>query len=159
MAKKKNILRISNKIKFRKPSKALSNKPTVCIEFRKTQPTIARYSIQAAKNGLLTRNQLEAGRIVLKRCAKLYNGKVVVLFKPDRIVTKRALETRMGRGKGAPNKQVALLSRGQLIYEVDGPPFERMQQLFAKVRQKISVPTALISAENAYFRPMKKRRK
>lgn len=144
------MLRISNKIKFRKPSKSLSNKPQIQPEFKKTVPQLARFAIQASKSGFLTRNQLEAGRIVLKRRSKKFNGKVFVLIKPDRIVTKRALETRMGRGKGAPINQIALINKGQLLYEVGGPPLEKMKLIFQKMRQKISVPTVLIITSNVF---------
>lgn len=154
MAKlKKGGLKISNKIKFRKPSKSLSNKPTNHLEFKRTVPSLAPYAVQAAKAGLLTRRQLETGRIILKRRVKNFNGRVVVLIQPDRIVTKRALETRMGRGKGAPNKQVALISKGQLLYAIEGPPKVIIEQVFKKMQPKITVPTVLISTFVPYNKP------
>jgi large subunit ribosomal protein L16 len=150
MGRKKNklFLSISAKVKYRKPSKSLSNKPSNKLVFGSTVPTLARYSIQAAKPGLLTKNQLEAGRIVLKRRVKGFRGNVWVLVKPTRIVTKRALETRMGRGKGAPHIQLAPVAAGQLLYEVEGPPISTMRLVFAKLRPKISVPTVLTVAES-----------
>ena len=145
--KKKNLLAISNKIKFRKPSKQLSNKPVGHLTYSKTVPQLSNYVIQSASSGLITRNQLEAVRVAIKRRVKQWRGKVWVLLYPDRIVTKRALETRMGRGKGAPNKQIALVAPGQLMYEISGPPMERMRIIFTKALQKLSVKSLLLSVD------------
>lgn len=157
MAKtKKNILKLSNKIKFRKPSKALSNRPTDHINFKKTVPSLTAFAVQAAKNGLLSRRQLEAGRIILKRRVKNYQGRVVVLIQPDRIVTKRALETRMGRGKGAVHNQIALISKGQLLYAFEGPPLGKIQLAFKKLQPKIAIPTVLVTTVGQFSKPMLK---
>ena len=142
--KKKTQLFISNKIKFRKPSKSLSNAPTTHLTFKHTVPSLGSYVIQAATSGLITKNQLESARIVAKRRIKGSNGFVWVLLRPRQIVTKRALETRMGRGKGAPFKQLSLISKGQLLFELHGVSLPRMQMIFIKMREKISVKINLV---------------
>jgi len=160
MAKKKQQLAISNKVKFRKPSKSLSNAPEGHLTFKKTQPNFGRYLIQAAEGGLITKGQLEAVRVVIRRRLKVIKGKVWVLLKPDRIVTKRALETRMGRGKGAPNRQIALIAKGQLLYEIFGPRAYVMSKVFKKAREKLSVVTTLIdTVSKIKFMPIRKFRR
>lgn len=148
MAKKNKQLVISNKVKFRKPAKSLSNAPNKALTFKKTKPNFGRYLIQAEEGGLITRGQLEAARVVIRRRLKAARGKIWVLLKPDRIVTKRALETRMGGGKGSPNTQVALIARGQLLFEIFGLRASMMAGIFKKVREKLSVLTSLIDTNS-----------
>src|SRR5271154_6872888 len=121
MAKKKN-LQLSSKFWFKKPSKSLSNLVLGFSSFKNTRLLYGTFGIQANKAGFMEKGQIESIRIMLKRPIKKFlNSKVWVLIKPNRIVTKRANETRMGKGKGAPFKQVALVSKGQVIFEFTGP--------------------------------------
>lgn len=163
MAKKKGQLSISNKVKFRKPSKSLSNKPTTHLTFKKTKPLFGRYVIQAVESGLITKNQLEAVRIVLRRRLKLLRGRLWLPVRPDRIVTKRSLETRMGRGKGGPNTQIALITCGQYLFELTGPRLYLMRELMSKIREKLSVKVELIDTNTQiHYIPvsrLKKRRR
>lgn len=146
--KKKTQLIISNKLKFRKPSKSLSNAPITHLTFKQTLPTLGEYAIQAASSGLVTRNQLESARVVIKRRVKGNDGHVWVLLRPRQIVTKRALETRMGRGKGAPVKQVSLVSKGQILFEFEGVPYYRACMIFKKMHEKLPVKVNLIQINN-----------
>lgn len=60
------------------------------------------------------------------------------------IVTKRALETRMGRGKGAPHHQILVITKGQILLGMQGLPLSRMLMVFNKMKEKLSVKTKLI---------------
>ena len=71
-----------------------------------------------------------------------------MLVKVDKIITKRSAETRMGKGKGAPSFQVALIEKGQLLYEVQGPTAFKMNTVFQKTFKKLPVPTMLINLQN-----------
>lgn len=145
MKKKKSNLIISQKLKYRRPRKGLSNVLLNYFSFKQTVPQFSTFAVQAAKAGSMTRNQLEAVRVGFRRpIKKLPGSSVWVLLKPDRIVTKRAQETRMGRGKGSPFKQIVLIHKGQLLFEMKGPSLLKMRLIFEKVHKKIPVPTSLI---------------
>lgn len=143
-SKKKNQLQISKKIKFLKARKSLSNIDNV-LKFRKTRVCYGNFAIQAKKSGIMARNQLEAVRIYLKKSVKrVANSKIYVLVKPTRLVTKRSQETRMGRGKGSIKAQIALVCRGQLIYEIVCSESKPVNEAFEKIKTKLSVPVSLV---------------
>jgi len=152
MAGKKKNLQISSKISFKKPSKSLSNLVYGALSFRNTRLLFGNFGIQADKAGFMERGQIEAARIMLKRpIKKLKNAKVWVLIKPNRIVTKRANETRMGKGKGAPFKQVALISKGQIVFEFIGPTLIFAKKIFKNAKNKFAFPVSLIVSKNGAF--------
>lgn len=152
MAKKKVTVIFPAKLKFKKFSKHLSNLKTAPFAFKSTNPRFGRFAIQALHSCLINRNQLEAVRIALRRPIKSIPGsKVWVLHKPSVIMTKRSSETRMGRGKGLPHSQVVNLKAGQLIYEITGPCFAKMQTIFIKAAKKLPVPTQLINVSYGSF--------
>lgn len=92
----------------------------------------------------MTKGQIEATRIALRRPIKAYpKSRLWVRIKPTVVVTKRALETRMGRGKGNPVNQVALISPGQILFEIIGPPVYKMRAIYEKAKKKIASPTIL----------------
>jgi large subunit ribosomal protein L16 len=144
-SKKKSQLSISKKIKFTKPRKGLTNLRENSLVFRKTRPILGNYAVQASEAGFLTKNQLEAVRIYFKKfIKKVRDSRVFVLVKPTRIVTKRSQSTRMGRGKGSPKTQIALISKGQLIYEIFCTAVKPILLAFDKAQDKLSVKTKLV---------------
>jgi large subunit ribosomal protein L16 len=152
MAGKKKNLQISPKISFKKPSKSLSNLVYGALSFKNTRLLFGNFGIQADKAGFMERGQIEAARIMLKRpIKKLKNAKVWVLIKPNRIVTKRANETRMGKGKGSPFKQVALISKGQIVFEFIGPTLIFARKIFKNAKNKFAFPVSLIASKNGAF--------
>jgi len=89
-----------------------------------TQPRFGQFVVQASKSCFVTRNQLEAVRISLRRPIKtIKTSKVWVSMNPNIIITKRAAETRMGRGKGAPFKQIFLVTKGQYFLKFPDPVY------------------------------------
>ncbi len=77
------------------------------------------YGLQVVESGFITARQIEAARIAMTRHAKR-GGKVWIRLFPDKPMTKRPPETRMGKGKGAPEFWVARVKRGRVIYEMEG---------------------------------------
>jgi len=136
-SKKKHSLVISSKLKFKKPSKHLSNINYIQPIFKQTVPQFGKFLIQAAKSGVVSKYQLEAVRVSLRRPIKTIKGsRVWVCLKPDRLVTKRSAETRMGRGKGSVHSQIALISKGQILFEIIGPTAVLMNSIYEKAKKK-----------------------
>lgn len=151
MAKKKN-LQLSSKLLFKKPSKSLSNLVFGLSSFKNTRLLYGAFGIQANKAGFMEKGQIESIRIMLKRPIKKFaNAKVWVLVKPNRIVTKRANETRMGKGKGGPFKQVALISKGQIIFEFSGPIAIFAKKVFDGAKNKFAFPVSFITSKDGPF--------
>jgi len=110
-----------------------------------TQPRFGQFVVQASKSCFVTRNQLEAVRISLRRPIKtIKTSKVWVSMNPNIIITKRAAETRMGRGKGAPFKQIFLVTKGQILFEISGPSIYKMKDVFKKASKKLPIPVNLL---------------
>jgi large subunit ribosomal protein L16 len=147
-SKKKSGLVLSPKLKFKKPSKHLSNLVLNRLTFKGSKVRFAKFAVQAAKDGVMSKGQIEAIRISFRKpYAKKRKATVFVLIKPDQIVTKRSAETRMGRGKGSPIKKIVLIAKGQLLYEVRGPNYLQMVSLFHKTQKKFSFPVNLINSK------------
>jgi ribosomal protein L16 len=143
--KRKLLLNISKKLKFTKPRKSLTNVNFNIIRFKRTRVMLGQYAVQATKAGILTRNQLESVRIYFKKSIKHLSGsRIFVLVKPDRIVTKRSQETRMGKGKGSPKTQVALVTKGQILYEIICKLYKPVIEAFNKSNTKLPVSVKLI---------------
>lgn len=149
MKKKNKALNISQKLKFRKPSKRVTNVAINHFTYKYSKSHAARFVVQAASDGRLTPNQIEAMRVSLRRPIKyIKKSKVTTLHKPKLIVTKRSAGIRMGRGKGGPSFQVSLISKGQLLYEVSGPSAIRMFNVFTRSRKKLPVRLNLVDLKN-----------
>ncbi|MEW5914289.1 MAG: 50S ribosomal protein L16 [Thermodesulfobacteriota bacterium] len=86
---------------------------------RGTTITFGQFGLQALGAGWMSNHQIEAGRIAITRHIKR-GGQVFIRVFPDKPFTKKPAETRMGKGKGAPEGWVAVVKPGRMIYEVDG---------------------------------------
>jgi large subunit ribosomal protein L16 len=80
-----------------------------------------RYALQAVDRGFLTNQQIEAGRVAITRHVKR-GGKIWIRVFPDKPITKKPAETRMGKGKGSPEGWVAVVKPGRILFELDGVP-------------------------------------
>lgn len=89
------------------------------IAFRGSDVSFGDYGLQATECGWLTARQIEAGRIAMTRHVKR-GGQVWIRVFPDKPISKKPLETRMGRGKGAPEEWVAVIRPGRILYEIEG---------------------------------------
>jgi large subunit ribosomal protein L16 len=85
------------------------------------------YGLQALEPGWMTARQIEAARIAITRHIKR-TGKVWIRVFPDKPITKKPLETRMGKGKGSPEAWVAVIKPGRMLYELEGVTHELAQE-------------------------------
>ena len=102
------------------------------------------YGLKAMESGWITSRQIEATRIAMTRHMKRL-GKVWIRIFPDKPVTKKPAETRMGKGKGAVEFWVAVVKKGKILFEVEGLPEELAKEAMRLAAFKISLPTRFIS--------------
>ena len=101
------------------------------------------YGLKALENGWITSRQIEAARIAMTRHVKR-GGKLWIRIFPDKPITKKPLETRMGHGKGAPEGWVAVIKPGRILYEMEGVTLEIAQEAFRLAGHKLPVKTKLV---------------
>jgi len=99
--------------------------------------------LQATGRGYLTTRQIEAARRVIARTLKR-SGKTWIRVFPDKPVTKRPAETRMGKGKGAVDTWVAVVHPGRVLYEIDGVPEGIAHEALRLAAYKLSIKTKII---------------
>lgn len=110
------------------------------------QLNFGEYGLQALEPGWITNRQIEAGRIAISRHVKR-GGKLWVRIFPDKPVTKKPAETRMGKGKGAPEYWVAVVKPGRIIYELSGIPKELAQEAINLTSHKLPIKTKFVTRE------------
>jgi large subunit ribosomal protein L16 len=101
------------------------------------------FGLQATTRGFITARQIEAPRIAMTRYVKR-GGKVWIRVFPDKPLSKKPLETRMGKGKGAPDHWVAVVKPGRILYELDGVPEDVAREAFRLAGHKLSVGTRFV---------------
>jgi len=102
------------------------------------------YGLQALESAWLTSRQIEAGRRTITRYTKR-GGKVWIRVFPDRAITVRPAETRMGSGKGSPEYWIANIQPGRIVYEVDGIPDIMAQKAMSMAAYKMPMKTKILS--------------
>jgi large subunit ribosomal protein L16 len=107
------------------------------------------YGIQALEPGWLSARQIEAARIAMTRAIKR-GGKVWINIFPDKPVTKKPAETRMGSGKGNPEFWVAVVRPGRVLFELSYPHEETARAALAKAIQKLPIKARIITREEVY---------
>jgi large subunit ribosomal protein L16 len=103
-------------------------------------------AIQATEKGWVTARQIEAARIAMTRFIKR-GGRVWIRLFPDKPVCKKPLETRMGKGKGAPDHYVCPVKPGRILYEIDGVDLAEAKEAFRLASHKLGVKTRVISRQ------------
>ena len=98
------------------------------------------FGLQATDRGWLTAREIEASRVALTRHIKR-GGRVWVRVFPDKPLTKKPAETRMGKGKGSPEVWVAVIKPGRMLFEKEGVTPEIAREALRLAAQKISIPT------------------
>ena len=101
------------------------------------------FGLQVVESGFITARQIEAARIAMTRHAKR-GGKVWIRLFPDKPMTKRPPETRMGKGKGAPEFWVARVKRGKVIYEMEGVTREVAHEALRLASHKLPLKTRVL---------------
>jgi large subunit ribosomal protein L16 len=120
------------RVKFRKEHRGkMKGKAT-----RGNTVAFGDYALQVTDGGWLSARQIEAGRIAARQYAGR-EGKLFVRVFPDKPITKKPLETRMGKGKAEPEYWVARIKPGTIIYEVTGVPRDVAQRAFLRVSHKL----------------------
>jgi len=104
------------------------------------------YGLQATGDGYLTARQIEAARIAMTRHAKR-GGKVWIRIFPDKPLTKKPAETRMGKGKGAPELWVAVVKPGRMLYEMDGVEEAVAKEALRLAANKLPIPCRVVKRE------------
>jgi large subunit ribosomal protein L16 len=105
------------------------------------------YALQALEPGWVTARQIEAARIAISRHVKR-GGKVWIRVFPDKPITKKPLETRMGKGKGPPEQWVAVVKPARILYELEGVPREVAEQAMRLASQKFGIKTRFITRQD-----------
>ena len=102
--------------------------------------------LQAMGRGYINSRQIESGRRTITRELKR-GGKVWIRIFPDKPITKRPAETRMGKGKGSVDSWVAVIKPGRMIYEIDGVAMKDAEQALLKASFKLPIPTQILKRE------------
>ena len=102
------------------------------------------YGLQALECGMLSAQQIEAARIAITRHVKR-GGKIWIRVFPDKPITKKPAETRMGKGKGAPEGWVAVVKPGRVLYEMEGVGENVAAEAFRLAGHKLPFSTRFIS--------------
>lgn len=127
------------------------------VKFRKTQRgrrcgtafkgatlSFGGFGLKALENAYFTDRQIEAARVALMRNLR-GGGKVWIRIFPDKQITKKPAETRMGKGKGDPDHWVAVIKKGRVLFEMDGIPLEIAKESFRVAAFKIPFRTKFIT--------------
>lgn len=105
------------------------------------------FGLQAIEPAWITANQIEAARIAMTRYIKR-GGQVWIKIFPDKSVTKKPAETRMGSGKGAPEQWVAVVKPGRVLFEIAGVPEELAREAMRLASHKLPIKCKFVTREN-----------
>ncbi len=111
---------------------------------RGEQISFGDFGLKALEAGWITDRQIEAARIAMTRHVKR-GGKIWIRMFPDKPITRKPAETRMGSGKGAPDHWVAVVKPGRVLYEIQGVDLELAKEAFRLAAQKLPIKTKFVS--------------
>lgn len=104
------------------------------------------FGIKAVQSGWITSRQIESARVAITRHVKK-GGKLFIRIFPDKPITKKPAETRMGKGKGSPEFWVAVVKPGRILYEIEGVSKEVAKEAFRRASHKLPVKTKFVTRE------------
>ena len=133
------------RVKFRKRFKGR----TRGLATRGGEVSFGTYGLQTLEPGWITARQIEAARVALTRHIKR-GGKVWIRVFPDKPVTKKPAETRMGKGKGSPELWVAVVRPGRVMFEIEGVTKEIAKKALGLAAAKLGVKSKFIAREEAH---------
>jgi large subunit ribosomal protein L16 len=133
---------IPKKVKFRKHQRGKRRG----LAQRGSTLSFGNYGLQATECGWLSTREIEAARIAMTRFIKR-GGKIWIRVFPDKPVTKKPAETRMGSGKGGPEDWVAVIKPGRILYEMEGVTEDVAREAFRLATHKVSIPTKFIKRD------------
>ncbi len=111
-----------------------------------SEVSFGEYGLQATEGGWLTARQIEAARIAMTRHVKR-GGKVWIRIFPDKPVTAKPAEVRMGKGKGAPDHWVAVVKPGRVLYEMEGVDDDVAREAFRLAMHKLPIRTRFLKRD------------
>ncbi|MFH1380880.1 MAG: 50S ribosomal protein L16 [Candidatus Omnitrophota bacterium] len=130
------------------------------VKYRKTQRgrrkgtslsgstlSFGEFGLKALENGWVQDRQIEAARVALMRNTRR-GGKVWIRIFPDKPVTKKPAETRMGKGKGSPEHWVAVVRKGRILFEMEGIPIDLARDSMCLASHKLPIKTKFIMREH-----------
>ncbi len=109
------------------------------------------FGLQVLEPGWVTARQIEAARIAITRHIKR-GGKVWIRVFPDKPITKKPLETRMGKGKGPPDQWVAVVKPGKVLYEIEGVSEELAKSAIRLASHKLALKTRFMTRHEGHGR-------
>ena len=130
------------RVKYRKQQKGRMNG----LSYRGSDVSFGEFALQATGCGRITARQLEAARIALTRHVKR-GGKVWIRIFPDKPITKKPAETRMGKGKGAPELWVAVIQPGRVLYEIEGVAEDVAMEALRRAGHKLPLEWRVVKRE------------
>jgi len=116
------------------------------LAYRGSSLSFGSYGLQAQESGWLTARQIEAARIAMTRHAKR-GGRIWIRVFPDKPITKKPAETRMGKGKGAPEEWVCVVRRGRMLYEMEGVEESVARDALRLASHKLPLATKIVVRE------------
>ena len=133
------------KVKYRKQQRGRMRGKS----WRGGELAFGNYGLKVMEPGWITDRQIEASRVAMTRFVKR-GGKIWVRLFPDKPVTKKPAETRMGKGKGAPDHWVAVVKPGRVLFEMEGVTVSEAQEAMRLASHKLGLRTKFVSRATAH---------
>lgn len=133
-----------SKVKYRKQQRGRRRGKA----WRGSQLSFGDYGLKVLKPAWITDRQIEASRVAIMRFIKR-GGKLWIRIFPDKPVTKKPAETRMGKGKGAPEFWVAVVKPGRILFEMEGVTEAEAREAMRLASHKLPVPTQFVARSEA----------
>ncbi len=133
---------VPRRVKFRKVQRGRMKGKA----YRGSTVTLGEYGLQALEPGWITNTQIEAARIAMTRYIKR-GGQVWIKIFPDKPVSAKPAETRMGSGKGAPEYWVAVVKPGRVMFEIGGVTEEQAREAMRLAAHKLPIKTKFVARE------------
>jgi len=132
------------KVKYRKQQRGRMTGKA----WRGSSISFGEFGLKAMECGWVTDRQIEAARVAMTRSIKR-GGKVWIRLFPDKPITKKPAETRMGKGKGAPEQWVAVVRPGKILFEMEGVPLNVAADAMRLAAHKLPIRTKFVTREQA----------
>jgi large subunit ribosomal protein L16 len=133
-----------SKVKYRKQQRGRMRGKA----WRGSQLSFGDFGLKVLEAGWITDRQIEASRVAITRFIKR-GGKLWIRIFPDKPVTKKPAETRMGKGKGAPEFWVAVVKPGRILFEMEGVPEADAREAMRLASHKLALPVQFVSRANS----------
>jgi len=133
------------RVKFRKQQRGKMRGKA----YRGSRVSFGEYGLKALQAAWITNRQIEAARVALTRHIKR-GGKVWIRIFPDKPVTKKPAETRMGKGKGAPESWVAVVKPGRVLFELEGVSEQLAQEAMSLAAAKLPIRTKIVTRSEQF---------